>query len=820
MTALILAVSLCMNDISSATAITYDAATTEYFETIDDYGQANGTDSITLRFGGTLGEFLRFNQTLGKFILSDDLDVQGTASGTALTIMGGNSYFLGRLGVGTSATPDTQLEVVGTISGSSIRAGSLSVSGSFTLEQSTTLSGSTIRGFGLNTDCDTAGTSKLLWDATTGRFSCGTDQGAAYTAGQGLNLSPSNAFSLKTTITGSLVSFRTLSGATLTVNGSGTIRNTDPNDVVLIVKGAPSQSANLQNWTDSNDTMLANITANGNLNVNASINTTGNTTLGDSNTDTITFNADVNSNINADSNNSFHFGNASNRWVNGWFVSLNVGGQIDAANISATTNVSAGNFNATNNLNISGHSLLGSDTSDSINFAGDVNSSFNPDANNTYEIGNASNRWVNGWFDSVNLSANITAQGTATINGNVGIGPSNTTTKAVLNVSGVMSGVTLYATRSFSGAGLTSCSDGTTSKLLWNATTGRFSCGTDQTGGSSGGGLTFATASGIFLKRSGGTMTGALTIDIGAQGVRGNGTGLVVYEKAVFLSGATLSGQLLIQTNGDPGTPAAGNLYLYAKSVADRSLLKVKGPSGVDYALQPSFFQNNIALWFPATSTTAGHIFGWTFTSAGTVSHPTLASTNILTQMRRTRWASATTANAVGGIFSAQTLTWRGNAAGLGGFFFYARFGQAINTNGGRAFVGLAAATSHVVAAEPNAAVNMVGMGYDAADSSAGNWRVYTNDASGTATETDLGSGAPRDTLTVYDLFIFAAPNGSAIGVRVTNVSTGLNVYDESLSSDLPVNTTFLRAHAGGGPAASVAAQNFELNRLYLETDT
>lgn len=35
------------------------------------------------------------------------------------------------------------------------------------------------RGGGLTTDCDTAATSKLLWDATTGQFSCGTDQTGA-----------------------------------------------------------------------------------------------------------------------------------------------------------------------------------------------------------------------------------------------------------------------------------------------------------------------------------------------------------------------------------------------------------------------------------------------------------------------------------------------------------------------------------------------------------------------------------------------------------------------------------------------------------------
>lgn len=45
---------------------------------------------------------------------------------------------------------------------------------------STSYASSTVwRGGGLTTDCDTGATSKLLWDSTTGQFSCGTDQGGA-----------------------------------------------------------------------------------------------------------------------------------------------------------------------------------------------------------------------------------------------------------------------------------------------------------------------------------------------------------------------------------------------------------------------------------------------------------------------------------------------------------------------------------------------------------------------------------------------------------------------------------------------------------------
>lgn len=68
-------------------------------------------------------------------------------------------------------------------------------------------------GAGLS-DCDTAGTSKLLWDATSQRFSCGSDQnsGTTYTAGQGLTLT-STSFKTNSIMTGSLASFTTLSGS-------------------------------------------------------------------------------------------------------------------------------------------------------------------------------------------------------------------------------------------------------------------------------------------------------------------------------------------------------------------------------------------------------------------------------------------------------------------------------------------------------------------------------------------------------------------------------------------------------------------------------
>jgi hypothetical protein len=100
----------------------------------------------------------------------------------------------------------------------------------------------------------------------------------------------------------------------------------------------------------------------------------------------------------------------------------------------------------------------------------------------------------------------------SSIDGNVGIGPLSPETK--LEVSGTMSGNAIYVTRAFSGAGLSSCSN-STDKLLWDSSTQRFSCGTDD-GGGGGSGFTQASADARYVNVAGDSMTGALIIKNGA----------------------------------------------------------------------------------------------------------------------------------------------------------------------------------------------------------------------------------------------------------------------------------------------------------------
>ena len=81
---------------------------------------------------------------------------------------------------------------------------------------------------------------------------------------------------------------------------------------------------------------------------------------------------------------------------------------------------------------------------------------------------------------------------------------------------------------------------------------------------------------------------------------------------------------------------------------------------------------NRIATWVPSTGTTV-NTNGMPRPAVGTVSTPTLATTNLSTLMRRWRVTSAATADAAAEERSAGWVCWRGNADGLDGFTYVKR---------------------------------------------------------------------------------------------------------------------------------------------------
>ena len=204
----------------------------------------------------------------------------------------------------------------------------------------------------------------------------------------------------------------------------------------------------------------------------------------------------------------------------------------------------------------------------------------------------------------------------------------------------------------------------------------------------------------------------------------------------------------------DPATPAAGTLTMYSKTIAGRTVPKIKGPSGLDYPIQSALWQNAVYMW-TTTGATAGVWLNTAGASAGTFAptNPTTSGGTAYTIQKRSRYSNVvTTTNQVLGQRNTDAVFFRGAAAGQGGFFFYARCGFDTWTNGGRFFAGMATATT-VISADPSALNNTVGFYVDAADNGAISF--LTRDTAATKQSTGLTIVSGKG----YDVFIFCKPN-------------------------------------------------------------
>jgi hypothetical protein len=138
-----------------------------------------------------------------------------------------------------------------------------------------------------------------------------------------------------------------------------------------------------------------------------------------------------------------------------------------------------------------------------------------------------------------------------------------------------------------------------------------------------------------------------------------------------------------------------------------KGVLKVKGPSGLDFPLQTAFWQNNITIW-NTTNTINGSWTGTIGSGVGTYSTGLPSTTSVYTSVKRGRYSNVvTTLNQVLGqeilkqcICVVLLLVKVGFSFILDGFDSW--------TNGGRFFAGMHTATT-VISAEPSALNNTVG---------------------------------------------------------------------------------------------------------------
>ena len=266
-----------------------------------------------------------------------------------------------------------------------------------------------------------------------------------------------------------------------------------------------------------------------------------------------------------------------------------------------------------------------------------------------------------------------------------------------------------------------------------------------------------------------------------------------------------------------PAAPASGSLRVFAKTRAARATLNTIGPSGIDVAYQPAFFGNTITMWMPSTGTAQTAIgVAYTARNVGTAAaQDTTAQTNTsaMLSMKRARFGTGTTATGASGTQTASTVAWRGNLAGLGGFFFSARFGIETLASDQRVFVGLSA-NNAAMAADASSWNNTVGLVKDTADSV---WQLLTRNGT---TATKVSSTCTITAGQVLDFYMFAPPNGTDVCFRLADAVTGTIYVDDVVStSTLPVSTVFMYMQAHTQSVSGITAKLLSLNKLYLETD-
>lgn len=265
----------------------------------------------------------------------------------------------------------------------------------------------------------------------------------------------------------------------------------------------------------------------------------------------------------------------------------------------------------------------------------------------------------------------------------------------------------------------------------------------------------------------------------------------------------------------EPAAPAASRTRFFGFDIASRATPCWKNADGFLTPAQASLAFGYKAFSKPSATTTIQSM-GLVLTNVGTVSTFTLASTNLQTQTRRWNITSSATAGSLSSHYGTLTEVWRGNAAGLGGFFYACRFHLSTQQAGQRAFVGLVDVITAPTNIDPTTSTTPGKVGL-AINTNSGNWNLVYNVTGAAPTVVALGASFPVDTTSLLELVLYCPGGGGNINYRVTNVSTGASTSG-TLSTNIPATTTFLARSAWMTNNATAAAVAIAFCGQYIES--
>jgi hypothetical protein len=305
-------------------------------------------------------------------------------------------------------------------------------------------------------------------------------------------------------------------------------------------------------------------------------------------------------------------------------------------------------------------------------------------------------------------------------------------------------------------------------------------------------------------------------------GVPTGSSGEVQYNNAGAFAGASNveidGGDLALVDAGFPTTPSSGRTKIFTDAMAGRRLVSSMDSSGIHFDFQPALFNSSTFMWLAGTGTTLAINWGTSYTArnSGTgaaQATPAKSATSAITSMNRATYGTGTTATGASGIQSTDTVAWLGNAANLGGFFFFARFALEAISGTYRFFVGVSA-NNATMAADSSTWNNTIGFGKDSGDSTL-QFIMRNNGTVTTKNNTAITPG----TSDIYDLYIFVRPNTSQVDFELRNAVTNAVLATRTEISNLPSTTTFMYMQTHIQSATGTTSKLLALNRMYLESN-
>lgn len=309
----------------------------------------------------------------------------------------------------------------------------------------------------------------------------------------------------------------------------------------------------------------------------------------------------------------------------------------------------------------------------------------------------------------------------------------------------------------------------------------------------------------------------------GADDVGGSAREVQYNNGSSALAGATgaivdRNNLVLRQQTTTPTVAAAGLTILYGSgldscpNMPPRFMTLGIGTSATTPSayLRTPLFDKRWGMWASSALLNSG-ILSPAAANGCTVSAAAPADTSDYTRRPRYQCQTAATSGTTGRINPGANELFRSNVSGRGGFFVahLALGWSSIAT--GRGFYGVGITVS---SGAQSACTNCAGFAHELSQT---NLHWYVNDASGTATDTDLGANFPVDaTAAYYDMYVYSAANGSTIEYCLVRKDASFVAYGSS-SSNLPVNTTGIRPLLSVDTGSTNTAAGWQSTATYYE---